>query len=250
MFALHRSNLALKLATLSVAAGAAAISGVIQASAQDLPAFTCTNKAGGVSAASGTVTDIRFAHHDGYDRLVIGFATANSMPQYQLTRQSSATFARDASGQPVTLEGSAGIRAVLQNSDVTNGVLTDAKPRLPEIREIANIGNFERVVSYGVGLKTPACFRVLELSGPTRLVIDVQTPSDPASAAPAGTTQPAPSTAAAPSVIPSDLAATGHPASTGQPAGMPIAPILLGLLAVTAGLTIAGLRRFGRNDLV
>ena len=246
MFALHRSNLAFRLATLSLAAGAAAISGVIQASAQDLPAFTCTNKAGGVSGASGTVTDIRFAHHDGYDRLVIGFATANSMPQYQLTRQSSATFARDASGQPVTLEGSAGIRAVLQNSDVTNGVLTDAKPRLPEIREIANIGNFERVVSYGVGLKTAACFRVLELSGPTRLVIDVQTPPDAvASVSPAATAQP--SSVAAPSVIPSDLAATGHPASTGQPAGMPIAPILLGLLAVTAGLTIAGLRRFARK---
>jgi len=246
MFALHRSNLAFRLATLSLAAGAAAISGVIQASAQDLPAFTCTNKAGGVSGASGTVTDIRFAHHDGYDRLVIGFATANSMPQYQLTRQSSATFARDASGQPVTLEGSAGIRAVLQNSDVTNGVLTDAKPRLPEIREIANIGNFERVVSYGVGLKTAACFRVLELSGPTRLVIDVQTPPDAVkSASPAATAQP--SSAASPSVIPSDLAATGHPASAGQPAGMPIAPILLGLLAVTAGLTIAGLRRFARK---
>ena len=246
MFALHRSNLAFRLATLSLAAGAAAISGVIQASAQDLPAFTCTNKAGGVSGASGTVTDIRFAHHDGYDRLVIGFATANSMPQYQLTRQSSATFARDASGQPVTLEGSAGIRAVLQNSDVTNGVLTDAKPRLPEIREIANIGNFERVVSYGVGLKTAACYRVLELSGPTRLVIDVQTPPDAvASASTAATAQP--SSVATPSVIPSDLAATGHPASAGQPAGMPIAPILLGLLAVTAGLTIAGLRRFARK---
>jgi len=243
MFALHRSNLAFRLATLSLAAGAAAISGVIQASAQDLPAFTCTNKAGGVSGASGTVTDIRFAHHDGYDRLVIGFATANSMPQYQLTRQSSATFARDASSQPVTLEGSAGIRAVLQNSDVTNGVLTDAKPRLPEIREIANIGNFERVVSYGVGLKTAACYRVLELSGPTRLVIDVQTPPDAvASASTAATAQP--SSVATPSVIPSDLAATSHPASAGQPAGMPIAPILLGLLAVTAGLTIAGLRRF------
>ena len=246
MFALHHSNLAFRLATLSLAAGAAAISGVIQASAQDLPAFTCTNKAGGVSGASGTVTDIRFAHHDGYDRLVIGFATANSMPQYQLTRQSSATFARDASGQPVTLEGSAGIRAVLQNSDVTNGVLTDAKPRLPEIREIASIGNFERVVSYGVGLKTAACYRVLELSGPTRLVIDVQTPPDAvASASTAATAQP--SSVATPSVIPSDLAATGHPASAGQPAGMPIAPILLGLLAVTAGLTIAGLRRFARK---
>src|SRR5439155_4652004 len=180
--------------------------------------FTCTDKSGGAASAAGTVTGIRIGRLDGYDRLVIAFSSGTTaVPPYDLTRQNSSTFVRDASGQPVTLEGSAGIRAVLRNSDIASGVASDLKPRLPQIREIANIGNFERVVSYGVGLKTAACFRVLELTGPTRLVIDVQTPSDPASAAPAGTTQPAPSTAAAPSVIPSDLAATGHPASTGQP---------------------------------
>src|SRR5207249_10795541 len=111
MFALHRSNRALRLATLSVAAGAAAISGVIQASAQDLPAFTCTNKSGGAASTGGTVTDIRIAHHDGYDRLVVDFSSATvAVPHYELTRQANATFIRDASGQPVTLEGSAGIR--------------------------------------------------------------------------------------------------------------------------------------------
>src|SRR5207253_3986155 len=139
MFSILRPNLRLTLAAAVLTAGALAAGGAVSASADNLGAFTCTDKSGGVAGARGTVTAIRVAHHDGYDRLVIGFATANSMPQYQLTRQSSATFARDASGQPVTLEGSAGIRAVLQNSDVTNGVLTDAKPRLPEIREIANI---------------------------------------------------------------------------------------------------------------
>ena len=247
MFALHRPRFALRLATLTVVAGAAAIGGVIQTSAQDLPAFTCTDKSGGAASAAGTVTGIRIAHHDGYDRLVIDFSSGTTaVPQYDLTRQNSSTFVRDASGQPVTLEGSAGIRAVLRNSDIASGVPSDLKPRLPQIREVANIGNFERVVSYGVGLKTAACFRVLELSGPTRLVIDVQTPPDAvASVSPAATAQP--SSVAAPSVIPSDLAATGHPASTGQPAGMPIAPILLGLLAVTAGLTIAGLRRFAKK---
>ena len=247
MFALHRPRFALRLATLTVVAGAAAIGCVIQTSAQDLPAFTCTDKSGGAASAAGTVTGIRIAHHDGYDRLVIDFSSGTTaVPQYDLTRQNSSTFVRDASGQPVTLEGSAGIRAVLRNSDIASGVASDLKPRLPQIREIANIGNFERVVTYGVGLKTAACFRVLELSGPTRLVIDVQTPPDAtASVSPAATAQP--SSVAAPSVIPSDLAATGHPASTGQPAGMPIAPILLGLLAVTAGLTIAGLRRFARK---
>src|SRR5436305_2923139 len=232
MFALHRPRFALRLATLTVVAGAAAIGCMIQTSAQDLPAFTCTDKSGGAASATGTVTGIRIAHHDGYDRLVIDFSSGTTaVPQYDLT-QNSSTVVRDASGQSVTLEGSAGIRAVLRNSDIASGVPSDLKPRLPEIREIANIGNFERVVSYGVGLKTAACYRVLELSGPTRLVIDVQTPPDAvASASAAATAQP--SSVATPSVIPSDLAATSHPASAGQPAGMPIAPILLGLLAVT-----------------
>ena len=42
------------------------------------------------------------------------------------------------------LDGSAGIRLVLQNSDIADGVPSDMKPELPEIREVANIGNFER----------------------------------------------------------------------------------------------------------
>ena len=255
MFSIARPQRRLKLATfaaLAATAGALAISGAIQASADDLGPFTCTDRSGGTAPAPGDIraselTAIRVAHHNGYDRLVFEFAPSSAVPQYQLTRQGS-TFIRDASGQPVTLEGSAGIRAVLHNSELVSGVPSDLKPRLPEIREVANIGNFERVVSYGIGLKTAACFRVLELTAPARLVIDVQTPPDvTASAAPAATTSAAPSTAATASAVPSDLAATGHPASAGQPAGMPIAPILLGLLAVTAGLTIAGLRRFARK---
>src|SRR5256884_9957025 len=97
-------------------------------------------------------------------------------------------------------------------------------------------------------LKPAACFRVLELSEPTRLVIDVQTPPDvAASTVPAASTSPAPSTAATASALPSDLAATGHPASAGQPAGMPIAPILLGLLAGTAGAPTARPRSVRRQ---
>ena len=250
MFAFHR--LGFRLAALTLATGAVAITGMVQASAQDLPAFTCTDKSGGSGSAAGTVSDVRVAHHNGYDRLVIGFPTANAMPQYQLNRQTTAHFVRDASGQPVTLQGSAGIRLVLRNSDIVSGSPSDLKPNLPEIREVAQIGNFERVVSYGIGLATPACLRVLELSGPTRLVIDVQTPADaaaataaPASAAPSATT--GPSTATSQPVTAADLAATGHPANPAQPAAFPIIVLILGLLAVTGGLTIAGLRRFARK---
>ena len=250
MFAFHR--LGFRLAGLTLATGAVAITGVAQASAQDLPAFTCTDKSGGTGSAAGTVYDIRVAHHNGYDRLVIGFPTANAMPEYQLNRQTTAHFVRDASGQPVTLQGSAGIRLVLRNSDIASGSPSDLKPNLPEIREVAQIGNFERVVSYGIGLATPACVRVLELSGPTRLVIDVQTPADaaaatvaPASAASSATTGASPATSQPAAAA--DLAATGRPANPAQPATFPMIVPILGLLAVTGGLTIAGLRRFARK---
>jgi hypothetical protein len=241
MFSTFRPNARLTLGALGLTAAAITLTGALQASAGDLGAFACTDRSGGVAGAAGTVYDVRVAHHDGYDRLVIGFPTTNTMPQYQINRQTTAHFVRDASGQPVVLNGSAGIRIVLRNADIVTGSPSDLKPNLPVIREVAQIGNFERVVSYGVGLAAPACVRVLELSGPTRLVIDVQTPADTSAATVA------PSTAASQPSTPSDLALTGQPAQPAQPATFPIVPLLLGLLAVIAGSTIVGLRRFARK---
>ena len=241
MFSSFRPHIRLTLGALALTAGSVTFTGALPASADSLGPFTCSDRSGGAASAAATVSAIRIAHHDGYDRLVIGFATSNNMPQYQLTQQATSHFVRDASGQPVTLDGTAGFRLVLRNADITPGAPTDLKPALPSVREVAQIGNFERVVSYGVGLATPACFRVLELSGPTRLVIDVQTAAD----APAATT--APSAAASQPAIPSDLAATGHPAQPTQPANFPIVALILGLLVVTAGLTVAGIRRFARK---
>jgi hypothetical protein len=250
MFSITRPLIRLTAGALALAAGAVTFTGALPASADGLGPFTCTDRSGGVAGTAATVSAVRIAHHDGYDRLVIGFATSNTMPQYQLTQQATSHFVRDASGQPVTLDGSAGIRAVLRNADITPGAPTELKPALPSIREAAQIGNFERVVSYGVGLATPACFRVLELSGPTRLVIDVQTPVDAPAATVAPTAAPstaAPSTTASQPAAPSDLASTGHPSPPAQPASSPVFAVILGLLVLTAGLTIAGIRRFARK---
>lgn len=252
MFAIHRSHLARLISALAFATGAAAIFGIGQASADSLPAFACADASGGASGGPGTVTSVRVAHHDGYDRLVIGFANSAMVPAYQLHRQASSTFSRDASGQPVTLEGSAGLKVVLHDADGVDGVPTDLKPRLPEIREVANIGNFERLVSYGVGLHDPACLRVFTLTGPIRLVIDVATPPGaPAAAAQGATAQtsaPAPDASAGSvdSSQPQDLASTGHPAQPVLTSGIPAAPLLIGLLLMTAGVAILGLRRFAR----
>jgi len=250
MFSITRPLIRLTAGALALAAGAVTFTGAVPASADGLGPFTCTDRSGGVAGTAATVSSVRIAHHDGYDRLVIGFATTNTMPQYQLTQQATSHFVRDASGQPVTLDGSAGIRAVLRYADITPGAPTDLKAALPSIREMAQIGDFERVVSYGVGLATLACFRVLELSGPTRLVIDVQTRADAPAATAAPTAAPsttAPSPTASQAATPSDLASTGHPSPPAQPANSPVIAVILGLLAVTAGLTIAGIRRFARK---
>ena len=173
-----------RLLGLSIALGSLALAAPLPASAaaaasHSLPAFTCASKSGGQQTARGTVYSIRAAHHPGYDRLVFGFPTTNHLPSYRITMQRSSTFIQDASGRPVTLEGSAGLKVVFKNADVVRGVPSDLKPRLPEIREVKKIGEFERVVSYGVGLSRAACYRAFELTGPgggpTRLVIDVRT---------------------------------------------------------------------------
>jgi len=247
MFSRFRPQPRSILAALALSAGAVALMGALPASAADLGPFTCTDKSGGTAGAAATVYDIKIAHHDGYDRLVIGFPTANTMPEYQLTRQATATFVRDASGQPVTLNGSAGIRAVLRNADITPGAPSDLRPGLPAIREVTQIGNFERVVSYGIGLATPACFRVLELSGPTRLVIDVQTAPDAPAAATAPSAAPSQSMAPSQSTAASNLATTGQPSQPTQSSGFPLAAVILGLLVLTAGLAATGIRHFARK---
>src|ERR1700737_1246141 len=228
MFSITRSIVRLTAGAVALAAGAVTFRGPLPASADSPGPFPCLDRSGGVAGTAATVSSVRIAHHNGYDRLVIGFATSNTMPQYQLTQQATTHFVRDASGQPVTLDGSAGIRAVLRNADITPGAPTDLKPGLPSVREVAQIGNFERVVSYGVGLGTPAGFRVLELSGPTRLVVDVQTPA----AAPAPPRPPP---------TPPHLAPPRPPSRPAQPANPPVLAVILGLLVVTAGLTIAGI---------
>ncbi len=156
--------------------------------------FSCSDRSGGVSGLSTQLTNIRWARHDGYDRIVFEFSSP-AVPSYDLTRQESPTFYRDASGQAVTLDGSVGAKLIFRNTDPASAVPTDAKPALISVREIAQVGNFEHYLTYGIGLASSQCLRVLELSGPSRLVVDVATSGGP-------------SATAAPTALPTASAAT------------------------------------------
>jgi hypothetical protein len=128
------------------------------------------------------LTHVRVAHQAGFDRIVFEFApqagaTAH-LPAYTVSRQASAKFVKDPSGQPVTMRGSAGLRIVFHGASgaTSYSESRDQTPNLPVVQEVEQLGDFEAVLSWGAGLSRASCLRTLELSNPTRLVIDVQTP--------------------------------------------------------------------------
>ena len=155
----------------------------VSPSGTGLGPFTCADHSGG--ADSGTamqLTHVRVAHQPGYDRIVFEFAppagSTAHLPAYTVSRQASAQFVKDASGQPVTMRGSAGLHIVFHGASGATSYTDsrDQTPGLPVVQEVEQLGDFEAVLSWGAGLSQASCLRTLELSNPTRLVIDVQTP--------------------------------------------------------------------------
>ena len=174
--------------------------------------FSCLPKSGGAVGQSSTLTTVRAAGHSGYDRVVFDFS--GPMPSYDVVGQESSTFLNDASGQPVTLDGTAGVKVILRATDAAT--TQDSQPGLTSVRQIAQIGNFEHQLSYGIGLASSTCFRVLELSNPNRLVIDFDT-SHP-SATPSLAPTPAPTSPTSPAASPLG-AFTCTDLSGGKPTG-------------------------------
>ena len=165
----------------------AAIRNLIQPTPTPQP-FVCTDRSGGNPSVTAQVTGIRWARHDGYDRVVVDFDSG--IPSYDLTRQPTADFVQDPSGQPLTLDGSAGVKLILRNTQGSASLPRGSKPGFPALRELAQLSAFEGVFSYGFGLASPTCERVMELSGPPRLVIDFATSGPAPSASPTPTLAP------------------------------------------------------------
>lgn len=98
--------------------------------------------------------------------------------QFEATPQASPNFTADPSGLPVVLQGSAGVRIVLRGLHFPGdpGGPSSFMPAGSLVEEIRRIGDFEGVVTWAVGLRTPGCasatargstltFRFLPLSG-------------------------------------------------------------------------------------
>lgn len=124
------------------------------------------------------VTAIRVAHHPTFDRIVVQLRGRAPGFDVRYVPQLHA----DGSGDVVDLLGPASLEVVLAPANAHNpntgrsSLTTPARTtwRLDQVRETAVIGDFEAVVTLGVGLRRRAPFRVLTLTNPTRIALDVR----------------------------------------------------------------------------
>ncbi|MDF5755239.1 GerMN domain-containing protein [Spongiactinospora sp. TRM90649] len=119
------------------------------------------------------LVDVRAAHRPGLDRIVFEFR--GPLPT-ELSARYVGKLIADGSGRPVSLVGNAFLQVRLSPAQ---GIRThqDAKQTyaLPGVIQLARIGDFEGVVTYGVGLARRTPYRMYTLTHPNRVVIDIGT---------------------------------------------------------------------------
>ena len=139
-----------------------------------LPPFTTAPKTAAGSGGQAELFGAAAGCHSTFDRFVIRarFAT----PGYDVRYVSQ--IVADGSGNPVSLLGTRRIRVIVRNARGHTSSGTNLLPRVitpgcSNLRQVKKAGDFEGVVTYGLGLRRKTGFRVFRLTGPTRIVIDV-----------------------------------------------------------------------------
>lgn len=127
---------------------------------------------GRTAQAVPSLAAIRAAHHPGFDRLVFQFT--GGLPAKRTVRYVPKVIA-DASGKVVPVSGSALMRVVFSDATVGQN-LKQVSFALPGLLQVVRAGNFESVLSYGVGVAKKEPVKLFTLADPARVVIDIPTP--------------------------------------------------------------------------
>ena len=122
------------------------------------------------------ISSVQIASHGSYDLLTIQFANGAPMDFQISVLGSGTTFTLSPSGQKATLKGERGILITIHGADLHTAYTgsTDILASGPAIAEVRRIQDFEGVVQLGLGVNGTGCYQASWLSGPDRLVIDVQ----------------------------------------------------------------------------
>jgi hypothetical protein len=160
----------------AAAATAVAVAALLALAAQafGLPPFSTTPKTSSGSGGQAQLSAIATGCHATFDRFVIRVSSGN--PGYDV-RYVSRIIA-DPSGRTVSLQGSKKIRVVIRPArghtvGGANLLPSTLTPLCSNLRQVKKAGDFEGVVSFGLGLARRTGFRVFRLTGPTRIVVDV-----------------------------------------------------------------------------
>jgi hypothetical protein len=128
-----------------------------------------------------TLVAIRAAHHPEatptYDRVVFEFSGPVPLIEVQYVTE----LLGDGSGLPVPVMGNAILRLIMQpaQAHTDQGQPTVSTPilfALPNIKEVVTAGDFEGVLTYGIGLDHMTEIRVITLADASRVVVDFLNP--------------------------------------------------------------------------
>lgn len=137
------------------------------ADALGLPPFTTVPRTAPGQGGQAQLTSLATGCHGRFDRVVVRARLATPGYDARYVRRVIA----DPSGRVVRLLGTRRIRVVLREA---RGPLPAVRtPLCPDLRQVELAGDFEGVVSLGLGLRRQTGFRVLRLTRPTRVVVDV-----------------------------------------------------------------------------
>jgi len=168
-----RSTARLARPTLAVLA-ALTVSLCVAAAAFGLPPFSTAPKTSSGSGGQAELFAIAAGCHPTFDRFVIRARLGT--PGYNVRYVTKVV--ADGSGKTVSLLGTKRIHVVIREARAHTSGGTDLLPNVltplcPNLRQVKGAGDFEGVVSFGIGLRRKTGFRVFRLTAPTRVVIDV-----------------------------------------------------------------------------
>lgn len=119
-----------------------------------------------------SLTNIRVGRHATFDRVVLDL-TGPAPQTSHVTRPSHLT--ADPSGKRISLPGNRFLNVATQQAQASayQGRRKFSTPQLRNVRAVTITGDFEGVLSIGLGLRHQTWTHVFTLTNPTRLVIDV-----------------------------------------------------------------------------